>query len=46
MLADKGAPNELLAQVAGHSSTRMVDQVYRHRVRPNVDTVVRYDWVD
>lgn len=44
LLADQGAPNELLAQLAGHTSTRMVDQVYRHRIRPSVDTVISFDW--
>jgi len=44
LLADQGAPNELLAQLAGHTSTRMVDQVYRHRIRPSVATVVDFDW--
>ena len=45
LLADQGAPNELLAQLAGHRSTRMVDEVYRHRIRPSVDTAVNFDWL-
>ena len=45
LLADQGAPNELLAQLAGHRSTRMVDEVYRHRIRPSVDTAVTFDWL-
>ena len=45
LLADQGAPNELLAQLAGHRSTRMVDEVYRHRIRPSVDTAINFDWL-
>ena len=46
LLADQGAPNELLAYLLGHNSTRMVDQVYRHQLKPTVDTAVNYDWMD
>jgi len=45
LLADQGAPNELLAQLAGHRSTRMVDEVYGHRIRPSVDTAINFDWL-
>ena len=41
LLSDEGVPNELIADLLGHTTTRMVDQTYRHRLRPVVD-VRRY----
>jgi integrase len=40
LLSDKGVPLEKLADLAGHSSTRMTAEVYRHRVAPSVDAAV------
>lgn len=44
LLIDEGAPIERVADLLGHNSTRMVDLVYRHRVRPSIDTAVSSDW--
>jgi integrase len=43
-LSDQGVPNEVIADVLGHTSTRMVDQTYRHRLRPVVDVTRTVDW--
>jgi len=40
LLSEKGVPLEKLADLAGHSSTRMTAEVYRHRVAPSVDAAV------
>lgn len=45
LLADMGVPNEEIADLLGHTTTRMVDQTYRHRLRPVVDVTVTADWV-
>ena len=45
LLSDQGVSNEELADLAGHTTTRMVDQTYRHRLRPVVDVTVTADWV-
>ena len=37
LLSDAGVPIEVLADLLGHSSTQMLEQVYRHRVRKVVD---------
>lgn len=36
LLADEGVPNEAIADLLGHTTTRMVDSTYRHRLRPVV----------
>jgi len=36
LLSDEGVPNELIADLLGHTTTRMVDETYRHRLRPVV----------
>ena len=43
-LSDQGVSNEVIADVLGHTSTRMVDQTYRHRLRPVVDITATVDW--
>ena len=40
ILNDKGVRLELIADLLGHSSTRMLDQTYRHRPRRAVDAHV------
>lgn len=40
ILADAGVPNEFLADLLGHRTTRMVEQHYRHRLRAAVDVAV------
>lgn len=44
LLSDIGVPNELIADLLGHTTTRMVDTTYRHRLRPVVDVAARSDW--
>jgi integrase len=44
LLADEGVPNEAIADLLGHTTTRMVDQTYRHRLRPVVDVATRATW--
>jgi integrase len=44
LLIDEGAPIERVADLLGHTTTRMVDTTYRHRVRPVVDTAAAVDW--
>lgn len=44
LLSDIGVPNEEIADLLGHTTTRMVDQTYRHRLRPVVDVAARADW--
>jgi integrase len=44
LLSDEGVPNELIADLLGHTSTKMVDQTYRHRLRPVVDVAAKTDW--
>jgi integrase len=43
-LSDQGVSNESIADVLGHTTTRMVDQTYRHRLRPVVDITRTVDW--
>ena len=40
-----GVSNEEIADLLGHTTTRMVDQIYVHRLRPTVDVAVTADWV-
>ena len=44
LLSDEGVSNELIADLLGHTTTRMVDQTYRHRLRPVVDVASRSTW--
>ena len=44
LLSDIGVRNEEIADLLGHTTTRMVDQTYRHRLRPVVDIAARADW--
>jgi integrase len=44
LLSDEGVPNEQIADLLGHTTTRMVDQTYRHRLRPTVDVAARASW--
>jgi integrase len=46
LLSDEGVPNELVADLLGHTTTRMVDQTYRHRLRPVVDVAAMATWAD
>jgi len=45
LLSDIGVPNEAIADLLGHTTTRMVEQTYRHRLRPVVDVAAVNDWV-
>jgi integrase len=40
LLSAAGVPLERIADLTGHTSTRMVDEVYRHAVAPSVSTAV------
>ncbi|MFT4616859.1 MAG: integrase, partial [Halioglobus sp.] len=44
LLSDEGVPNELIADLLGHTTTRMVDQTYRHRLRPVVSVAANATW--
>ena len=44
LLSDLGVPNEQIADLLGHTTTRMVELTYRHRLRPVVDIAARADW--
>lgn len=44
LLADEGVPNELIADLLGHTTTRMVDETYRHRLRPVVSVAANATW--
>jgi integrase len=44
LLSDLGVPNEAIADLLGHTTTRMVEATYRHRLRPVVDVAARADW--
>jgi integrase len=44
LLADEGVRNEDIADLLGHTTTRMVDQTYRHRLRSSVDVAARSTW--
>lgn len=46
LLADEGVSNESIADLLGHTTTRMVDGVYRHRLRPVVDVATRATWAE
>lgn len=40
LLVDAGVPIEQVADLMGHTTTRMLDETYRHRVRSSVDAAV------
>ena len=44
LLSDEGVPNELIADLLGHTTTRMVDETYRHRLRPVVAVAATATW--
>lgn len=44
LLSDDGVPIERIADLLGHTTTRMVEQTYRHRIRPVIDVAARHDW--
>lgn len=44
LLSNDGVSNEHLKDLLGHTTTRMVDQTYRHRLRPVVDIAAQVDW--
>jgi integrase len=37
-------PIERIADLLGHTTTRMAEQTYRHRIRPVIDVAARHDW--
>jgi len=37
LLAEEGVPPDGLAEMLGHTDTRMVEQHYRHRITPAID---------
>jgi integrase len=40
LLSAKGVPLEMIADVLGHASTRMLEQHYRHQMKPSIDAHV------
>ena len=46
LLSDEGVPNEAIADLLGHTTTRMVDATYRHRLRPVVSVAARPGWTE
>lgn len=44
LLADEGVSHEQIADLLGHTTTRMVDSTYKHRLRPVVDVAARATW--
>jgi integrase len=44
LLADEGVPHESIAALLGHTSTRMVEATYLHRLRPTIDVAARASW--
>jgi integrase len=41
LLSDAAVPLEQVADLLGHTSTRMLDQTYRHRLRPSIDAAAQ-----
>jgi integrase len=37
LMSDAGVPLERIADTMGHTSTRMLEATYRHRIRPSID---------
>ena len=46
LLSDAGVPNEQIADLLGHTTTRMVEMTYRHRLRPVVDVAAKAHWAE
>lgn len=44
LLSAEGVSNEALADLAGHTTTRMVDEVYRHQLHPVVRSAAGASW--
>ncbi len=40
LMSAAGVPLEVIADVLGHSSTRMLEKHYRHQVKPSIDAHV------
>ena len=45
LLSAAGVPLEEIADVLGHTSTRMLEQHYRHQVKPSIDAHVGGDGI-
>lgn len=45
LLADQGVRFEVIADLLGHESTRMLESTYRHRLRPVIDVATTATWV-
>lgn len=47
LLSDSGVSNEQIADLLGHTTTRMVDSTYRHRLRPvvSIAATTEADWL-
>lgn len=43
-LSDEGIPHETIADVLGHTSTRMLEATYRHRPKVVMDVTATIDW--
>jgi integrase len=43
-LSDQGVSHAQIADLLGHTTTRMVDTHYRHRLREVVDVAVSVEW--
>jgi len=46
LLLDDGQPIELVADLLGHTTTRMLDTTYRHRLRPSIDVAKAVTWTE
>jgi integrase len=46
LLADEGVSNELIADLLGHTTTRMVERTYKHRLRPVVSVATVATWAE
>jgi integrase len=44
LLSDEGVPIEQISDLLGHTSTRMVEMTYQHRLRPIVSVAARSSW--
>jgi integrase len=45
MLSDAGVPVEQISQLVGHSDTTVTELVYRHQLRPVLQTGARRSWI-
>lgn len=41
LLSDSGVPIESIAQLVGHTSSRTTEVVYRHQIRPVIQTAAQ-----